>query len=373
MRILHVSDHYLPVLGGIETHVSTLAARQAERGDEVTVLTSTPASADGRHCSDLGAVSVRRVRSVLEGLRTPFESFDVVQAHLSVVAPFSSPVTAWCARSGVPTVVTVHSLWSGMGPVPGAAAALSGLRGAPVLWSAVSRLAADELSRRLRADTPVRVLPNAVDVAARGHSPGEREDGSVRLVSTMRIARRKRPLQLLRMFGALRASVDAPVQLSIVGDGPLRPRFERHVHRDGLAGSVTVSGRTEPRGVVDALTDADIYVAPALLESFGLAALEARCVGLPVVGQARSGLRDFVTDGVEGMLCADDADMVERLRALVLDHDLRRRISEHNRLTPSGMTWENALARHDLAYAAARSGPSARGRTPVGPEGEVVP
>ena len=42
MRILHVTDHYPPVLGGIETHVATLAARQAARGDEVIVLTSTP-------------------------------------------------------------------------------------------------------------------------------------------------------------------------------------------------------------------------------------------------------------------------------------------------------------------------------------------
>ena len=32
------------------------------------------------------------------------------------------------------------------------------------------------------------------------------------------------------------------------------------------------------------LLASDVYVAPAILESFGLAALEARCVGLPVVG-----------------------------------------------------------------------------------------
>ena len=34
---------------------------------------------------------------------------------------------------------------------------------------------------------------------------------------------------------------------------------------------------------------ADVYVAPAVLESFGLAALEARCVGLPVVGVSAAG------------------------------------------------------------------------------------
>ena len=45
-----------------------------------------------------------------------------------------------------------------------------------------------------------------------------------------------------------------------------------------------------------------------MLESFGLAALEARCVGLPVVGRADSGLTDFVADGVEGLLAARTRD-----------------------------------------------------------------
>jgi glycosyltransferase involved in cell wall biosynthesis len=303
-----------------------------------------------------------------------FGSYDVVQAHVSVVAPFTSPVTAVCARSGVPTLVTVHSLWNGTGPLPAAAAALSGIRSAPVMWTAVSHLAAETLRTKLPSGTPVRVLPNAVDVAPRRRTPTVRADGTVRLVSTMRIARRKRPLPLLRMFESLGASVDVPVELSIIGDGPGRPRLERRLRRSTLASSVEVTGRIEARGVVEALADADIYVAPAVLESFGLAALEARCVGLPVVGHARSGMTDFVTHGVEGLLCSDDVDMVERLRELVVDHDLRHGIAEHNRLSTSEMTWENTMADHDAAYAAVRRSPRARRGRGLAPlEGAMTP
>jgi glycogen(starch) synthase len=74
MRILHLTDHYLPALGGIETHVAALASRQAARGDDVTVLTSTAATADGRRSDDAGPVAVRRVRSVSEGLEVDFSS-----------------------------------------------------------------------------------------------------------------------------------------------------------------------------------------------------------------------------------------------------------------------------------------------------------
>lgn len=367
MRILHLSDHYAPVLGGIETHVAGLASQQALRGDEVTVLTCTPSVADGRHCRDTGPVSVRRVGSLREAMATDVASFDLVHVHMSVVAPFSAPVTAVFARRGVPTVVTVHSLWGGLGSLPGTAARLVGLRSAPVSWTAVSRVAAKQLSAQLPAATSVEVLPNAVDMPARGRTPDRPPPEPVRLVSTMRLARRKRPMPLLRMFDHLCRAVDGPVGLTVVGDGPLRPRFEQAVRRLGLEGLVTVTGRVEPAAVHEILARADVYVAPAVLESFGLAALEARCVGLPVVGHSASGLADFIDHGVDGLLCRDDREMVDALTDLVGAPALRHRMAEHNRTVAAGMTWNHTLGRHDAVYAraVARTSRSRGGLAPV--------
>lgn len=362
MKILHLTDHYPPALGGIEVHVASLAHRQAERGDDVTVLTSSPPDADGQHGRDRGPVKVLRARSMFEGLAVIAAGFDLVHVHISVVAPFSAPLAAMAARRGVPTIVTVHSLWNRMGPVPAVAAALAGLRGAPVLWTAVSRTAAEQLALRLPRHQRVRVLPNAVDVSARQRTPAVRADRSVRLVSTMRIARRKRPLQLVRMYEDLTRTVDVPVGLTIVGDGPLRAKLERYVARAGLQDAVTLTGRVDPAQVTDLLADADVYIAPAVLESFGLAALEARCVGLPVVGHAASGMPDFVRPGIEGMLCESDADMVDRLRDLVVDGTLRQNIAEHNRVVASSMTWANTLLHHDAAYDLARCAPGVPSR-----------
>ncbi len=352
MRVLHLSDHYLPVLGGIETHVSDLATRQAARGDDVSVLTWTPASVEGRVSPDAGPVRVRRVRSLLEGARLDVSGFDVVHVHLSVVAPFSAPLAALAARRGVPTVVTVHSMWNGMGPVPAAAAALSGLRSAPVVWTAVSTVAAAHVEARLPGGARVRVLPNAVAVAPRERSPDAPRDGSVHLATAMRVARRKRPLPLVAMVGRLAREVDVPLRLTVVGDGPLRSRLERRAAAAGLE-DVVVTGRLERPEVLARLATADVYVAPAVLESFGLAALEARCVGLPVVGHAASGLVDFVRHGVDGLLADSDGDLVRLLAGLVRDPAARTRIAEHNRTVPSGLTWAAALDRHDATYVSA--------------------
>ncbi len=358
MRILHLTDHFPPALGGIETHVSALAERQSALGHDVTVLTSTAATADGRHSDDTGPVTVRRVRSLRGRELADGPSYDVVHAHLSVVAPFSAPLAAKAAGLGLPTVVTVHSLWSGLGPIPALAAELAGLRRADVLWTAVSRVAAEELSKRLPFGTRVGVLANAVDVLPRRATPLAAVGGRVRLVTTMRVARRKRPMQLLRMFKQLQRTVGTPVELVVVGDGPLRPVIEEHIRRAGLRDSVLVTGRREPPEVFRLLAQSDLYVAPAVLESFGLAALEARSVGLPVVGRAGSGMTDFIRHGVEGLLCASDPQMVESLARLVVDADLRRVMSEHNRTVRSVKTWAHALDAHEAAYAAACARPT---------------
>jgi glycosyltransferase involved in cell wall biosynthesis len=240
-----------------------------------------------------------------------------------------------------------------MGPVPGIAAGLVGLRTAPVTWTAVSRAAAEQLRAQLPAGTAVEVLPNAVEVPTRTSTPVRARGDAVRLVSTMRLARRKRPMPLLHMFDLVRRAVDTPIRLTVVGDGPLRPRFERRVLQSGLEDLVTVTGRVEPVDVHRVLAGSDVYVAPAVLESFGLAALEARSVGLPVVGHDASGMADFIDHGVDGLLCADDGAMVDALVDLVVSPGLSRRIAEHNRVVPSAMTWDHTLRRHGVVYARA--------------------
>lgn len=355
MHILHVTDRYLPHLGGIEAHVWALAHQQAARGDEVTVLTSTPADSDHWHLIDDGPVTVHRTGLVSGPLPVDLSAYDVVHAHVSVVSLFAAPVAAVAARRGAATLVTVHSMWGGMGPVPGIMSSLAALRGSPVLWAAVSRVSARQLAAQLPRNARIRVLPNAVSVRPRAATPGERPGGEIRLVSTMRLARRKRPLPLLRLYTQLQAQVSVPVSLTIVGDGPVRSRLERRIAQLGVEDSVRLTGRLEPEAVLDQVAEADIYVAPAVLESFGLAVLEARDLGVPVVGHAASGITEFVRHGHEGLLATDDSDMVTQLRTLVVDGRLRHQISEHNRLISSGLTWSSALEDHDEAYAAVRT------------------
>ena len=371
-RVAHVTDVFLPRLGGIETHVDDLVRHQRARGLDAVVLTPTAAGggADPTWVHRLPAGAARRVVT----------EYDAVHVHVSMLSPYGIGVARAAMAAGVPTLVTVHSMWAGAGGLL-RLAAVARLRRWPVVWSAVSTAAAETFPRALH-DRDVAVLPNAIDVERwrRSATPprpagtagltGRGEVAPITLVSVMRLMPRKRPLPLIRAFEQVRALAPGhDIRLLVVGDGPLRARLERHGRRRGLDDCVRVTGRIPRPEVLGHLLSADVYVAPAPKESFGLAALEARCAGLPVVANRRSGVGEFIRDRVDGVLVADDAEMVVALADLVLDPALRGRIAEHNRRVAPACGWADALDRTEALYrvASERLAAPVRGQEPLVP------
>ena len=355
MRIAHVSDCYLPRLGGIEVQVRGIAMEQASRGHDVTVVTATP----GTDVTDPGVPVVRLSADLPfetpvhpRGIRLIRESLqawqpDVVHVHAGVVSPF-----AWMgilAARGLPTVVTVHSMW---GPLAqrGFATAVRGERA--FVLTAVSRVAAEAISRAL--DEEVLVTPNAIDPTPWLGTASAARTG-VHVVGTLRFAPRKRVMALLRSLRDARRWVPAeiPMRATIAGDGPLYAQAQRFVAQEWLDW-IALPGRLTRDELAAVYCDAHVFVQPTVRESFGLAALEARAAGLPVIGYAGSGISEFVTDGVNGLLVHGDAGMSAAIRRLVMDSVLRERLASYNREQPIIHTWDHALRAVDAAYEAAR-------------------
>lgn len=359
MRIAHVSDFYLPRLGGIETHVAELAALQRSRGHEVHVITSTPGPATaGAHrvtmtyrqphaLHPMAAVAgVRALRAL---------NVDVVHAHLGVGSPLAFLLARAAARDGRATVVTVHSMWAGVGAVVAALDALGGWSRLPIAWTAVSEAAAAPVRRHLPAGVPITLLSNGIH-QEQWRLPGVPErPGVLNLVAVMRLAARKRPLPLLRMVNHAQATLDrlgdpTRLRLTVAGDGPLEEAMARFVRRHGMSDSVSLLGRLPRRDVRTLLADSHVFLAPADLESFGIAALEARCAGLPVVAKSRGGVGEFVRHEKEGLLCASDREMTDALVRLARDPELRRGIAAHNRTSECLVGWDTQLSATDDAY-----------------------
>ncbi|MFJ9313717.1 glycosyltransferase [Pimelobacter simplex] len=352
-RVAHVTDVFLPRLGGIETHVDDLVRHQRAAGIDAVVLTPPSAGA----ADDPAWVRRVPLRAARHAVR--LGGYDAVHVHVSLFSPYGLGVARAAGAAGVPTLVTVHSLWTGAGGIVRLAAA-AWLRRWPVAWSAVSEAAAQVCRRALRG-TDVAVLPDAIDVdqwrppvAPGADAHADDVDRPVVIVSVMRLMPRKRPVALLRMFREVRRLTPGrDVRLVLVGDGPLWGRADRYVHRHGLSACVTITGRVSRREVRDVLGTASLYVAPAPRESFGIAALEARCAGLPVVARRSSGVTEFVRDRIDGLLVRDDTEMAVALADLVQDDALRARIAAHNRRVAPRLDWSDVLERTSALYRAA--------------------
>jgi phosphatidylinositol alpha 1,6-mannosyltransferase len=349
MRILHVSDVFLPHLGGIEVFVSDLARHQVAAGHRVDVLTATGSAA----VELVRQPGVLRASGPFDGVeRLRAGDYDVVHAHLSVVSPFTTIVARAAVRLGLPTVMTVHSMLSVTGPVVPVIGMLVGWRRWPAVWTTVSSVAAADLRSVLGPEVDVRVVANAVDIdwwRAVGLALSPRP---VTLVTVGRLAPRKRPLALVDMLREARRRVPDSIAMRavIVGEGQLERRLLARLHRDGMADWVSLAGRRTREDIRDLYRSADLYLAPARHESFGIAALEARAAGLPVVALSSGGVGEFVTSGVEGLLCRDDAGMVAAIAGLTCDARLRGDMARHNRAVAPAHDWSRTMGGFARAY-----------------------
>lgn len=362
MKIAHVSDFYLPRLGGIETHVSDLAELQRAQGHDVQVLTSTPGP-EGPHVHRVTqafrrphALHPLAIRAGIGTLRDL--DVDVVHAHLGVGSPLAFFLARAAARDGIPTLVTVHSMWAGVGPIMSAMDALGGWSTLPITWSAVSEAAAAPVRRLLPSGTQIRVLSNGIDQDRWRLPAAEVRPGELVLGAVMRLAWRKRPLALLRIVRRAQMTLErlgdkTRLRLLVAGDGPRQEAMAAYLRRHSMTDQVNLFGRLDRHEVRHLLGVSHVFLAPADLESFGIAALEARCVGLPVVAKADSGVSEFIRHEREGLLCGSDDDMADAVVRLVRDHELRLRIAAHNRTADCPVGWETLLQKTEAAYASA--------------------
>jgi glycosyltransferase involved in cell wall biosynthesis len=368
MRIVHVSDCYAPRTGGIESQVRDLARGQAAAGHEVHVVTATPGESGERGgvVQDDDGVQVHRfgtrmpfdlpinpaapprIRALLRDLRP-----DVVHVHAGVLSPFAYDGARVALGEAVPLAITWHCMLDGVVPVLRAAVRRSRWRRAPVALSAVSRVAADRVVAVFGA--PVGVLPNGLDLEL--WRPGEpAPSGVLRCVATMRLAPRKRGLALIGIIEDATIQLEpGELSLDLIGDGPAWRRIQRRVARRGLGDVVTVRGRLDKAQIRATYAHADVFVAPAVLEAFGIAALEARAAGLAVVARRGTGIEEFVTDGVDGLLVDDDAGMARALVRLATHPGLVASLTGHARAHRPTHGWRVTLEAAEAEYRRARS------------------
>lgn len=94
------------------------------------------------------------------------------------------------------------------------------------------------------------------------------------------------------------AHVDQSVswKLDVLGDGPMRLRWEREAERLGLGERVEFMGRMPFSAAVDEMFTADVFCFTSLRDTSGNVVLEALAAGVPVICFDHQGARDMVDE-----------------------------------------------------------------------------
>jgi len=141
------------------------------------------------------------------------------------------------------------------------------------------------------------------------------------------IIRRKDPQRLTRNLPAI-LDLRPDTYLLLVGpelDSAYADEIRTEVHSSGTTAHVVFAGEVmNPHPYFDA---ADVMVFASSSEGLGTVVPEAMAHALPVLVRHLPGVNDFfVIDGKTGFLFETDAEYIDRLRQLIEDPTLRRRI-----------------------------------------------
>ena len=130
----------------------------------------------------------------------------------------------------------------------------------------------------------------------------------------------KRILDVIRVFEKIVKEV--PAKLIMVGEGPDKQAAIDYCQEHEIADSVKFIGKSNQ--VFEVLCYSDLFILPSETESFGLAALEAMMMRVPVISTNTGGLSEVNVEGKTGYLfdVGDVKAMAEKSIALLQDEVL---------------------------------------------------
>ena len=133
-----------------------------------------------------------------------------------------------------------------------------------------------------------------------------------------RLTEQKNPMLVLEVAKEL-AEAGLVKRVRIVGDGELMPELQQFVADNELSDVIILEGFT--KNAYDYMACTEVLIMPSKWEGFGLVALEAMALGVPVVSTNSGGLVKIM-DASCGVICSTKDEFVAAIKSLLTDEDL---------------------------------------------------
>ena len=238
-----------------------------------------------------------------------------VNSHFSKIGIFGQQLAS---QLGSKHIVTEHSSDFSKAISPRGSsrrAQIAMLRSADSLIAVGPKLA-DDMARVI--DIPrsqIQVIGNGIDDTAvcSAKQAATSNTSATRFIFVGHLIPRKRVLQLVETFNNV--DVDHPIELEIIGDGPLKRDLLTLLDRSTrMNRQLRYFGSLVKSDVMHRINNADFLVLPSEYESFGIVAAEALTLGTACFTSRCGGPEHFVRDSIDGYhFDVDDFDTLARL------------------------------------------------------------
>lgn len=229
-------------------------------------------------------------------------------------------------------------------------------------WSSNTTATADAVTCK---DHVAMVLPMGIPfdhfaaVGKKVVNENSRHDKAV-VLFVGRLVEKKGGGDLILAFARLPDSINAHVELRIIGDGEERQALENQALRLGVAHRVTFLGRVPNQELPDHYANADVFVAPSIVDSRGdtegqgVILLEAMAAGVPVVSTRTGGISEVIEHAVNGILVEPNCpeQLAEAITTLIQDRRYRQRLSEAGKIKASQYDWQRVSEAFAAVYKA---------------------
>lgn len=322
LNILMVTARYFPYMGGIETHVHEVGRRLAERGSNVTILTTVPTPpAHSQPLPEEETIEGMRI------IRVPAwppqrdyyiapEIFSLVKhggwdlVHCQGCHTFVPPLAMLAAREAkIPYLLTFHTgghssgfrnrirnvQWNLQRPLLAGASTLIG----------VSRFEAEHFRDLLHLPAKqFTVIPNGAVVPDVEQFLSKEQDTTLRqgeqtlIASVGRLERYKGHQRLITALPKLRERYP-DIRLLIIGKGPYEGALRELAQSIGVADRVEfrVVPADDRRGMAELLVQATCVALLSEYEAHPIAVMEALALRRPVLVTNTSGLGELAEQG----------------------------------------------------------------------------
>lgn len=377
MRILMMTNTYLPHVGGVARSVAAFSERFRALGHEVLVVAP---EFDGQDAEERDVVRVAAVQNfngsdfslMLPDSGVLAEATERFQPHIiHAHHPFlmGSAALRVAARLARPLVFTHHTMYEqythyapGDSPLLKRFVAMLSTHYA----NACQRVfAPSESVARLLAErgveTPVDVLPTGVrtELFARGDGRGLRAALDLpRDAYVVGHVGRLAPEKNLDFLGTALVGLlehEPRAVALVIGGGPCQAELRALFRTRGLAARSHVLGAFDHPLLASAYRAMDAFAFASHSETQGMVLTEAMAAGVPVIALDAPGAREVVRDGVNGRLLASDATTADFVAALdwhaAQDAATRQRLRRAARATAQRFSLDACARRALECYA----------------------